>query len=272
MGPPHASWRHETAVFRHVGHKPQEMMTQIARKAPKWSFGGRQSGLSGHLGTGDSFVPTPGPIAVNDSTQYDRQPVHSFGKPRRDAAPRSLHGRSGSSPPGPDYNTNLGPHGPHFSFGTTKRRSPFEGGPRGRGAASQGPGPRAFNDPRQKNGPGWTMEPRGKSLGAGSRGPGPGGYSPRMPTGPKHAYNWGPGAASGATARDLDLSASGPGPGAYGDLGGMGKGKSGPRYSFGQRTNDPHIGGGLGANQGVDGRDMGGNFHFLGYNDFGRSS
>jgi len=153
MGPPHASWRHETAVFRHVGHKPQEMMTQIARKAPKWSFGGRQSGLSGHLGTGDSLVPTPGPIAVNDSTQYDRQPVHSFGKPRRDAAPRSLHGRSGSSPPGPDYNTNLGPHGPHFSFGTTKRRSPFEGGPRGRGAASQGPGPRAFNDPRQKKWP-----------------------------------------------------------------------------------------------------------------------
>jgi len=246
-------------------------MTQIAKKAPKWSFGGRQSGLGGHLGMSDSSRPTPGPIAVNDTHQYTRQPVYTFGKPGLDDSLRSLHGRSGSSPPGPDYNANRGPSGPHFSFGTTKRRSPFEGGFRGRGSASQGPGPRAFNDPRHSRGPAFSMEPRGKPFEAGSAGPGPGAHSPRMPTGPKHAYHWGtPGGAGGAAARDLDLG--GPGPGAYGDLGGMGKGNNGPKHSFGQRTNDPHIGGGLGANKGVDTRDMGTHFHFLGYNDFGRAT
>merc|ERR1719362_2264357 len=187
-------------------------MTQIAKKAPKWSFGGRQSGLGGHLGMSDSSRPTPGPIAVNDTHQYTRQPVYTFGKPGLDDSLRSLHGRSGSSPPGPDYNANRGPSGPHFSFGTTKRRSPFEGGFRGRGSASQGTGPKHAYHWGTPGGAGGAAA-RDLDLG----GPGPGAYGDlggmgKGNNGPKHSFGQrtndphiggGLGANKGVDTRDM---------------------------------------------------------------------
>lgn len=180
------------------------MLTQVAEKAPKWTFGGkRKEVLPG---------PAPGPAFVNPPDKYTREPAYTF--PTGSPPPR----RPISAPPGPK-NVPLQPTTPKWSFGSVSRPDPFapEAGP--------GPGLRAM----PSSGPKYSFggRPRAKTS---HGGPGPNDYKPMRPESARVA-RWGMPPAG----REPPPAGPGPGPGPR-----SGK-PQGPAYSFRPRLDEKPV-------------------------------
>jgi len=151
MGPPLASWRDPVAVHRHGTPCCTHMLTQIAEKSPKWTFGKRPQ---------ERVEESPGPTKADARLTYPRDPVYSFPH----AVPRPE-----SAPPGPCYVPPSTPTTPRYSFGSTKRQSPFVG--------DDGPGPISYSVPDEKHGPKFSLGVRREKKK--TKLPGPGNYDPR---------------------------------------------------------------------------------------------
>jgi hypothetical protein len=134
MGPPLKSWREPVAVHRHGIPCCTHMLTQVAEKAPKWTFGKRPQ---------EHIAESAGPQNADPKLTYQRDPVYSFPH----AAPRPV-----SCPPGPNYVPSNSPTTPRYSFGSTPRQSPFPG--------DAGPGPRSYTVPDTKHGPKFSFGSR----------------------------------------------------------------------------------------------------------------
>eukprot|EP00927_Polykrikos_kofoidii_P067160 TRINITY_DN62678_c0_g1_i1.p1 TRINITY_DN62678_c0_g1~~TRINITY_DN62678_c0_g1_i1.p1 ORF type:complete len:268 (-),score=20.87 TRINITY_DN62678_c0_g1_i1:140-856(-) len=190
------------------------------KRAPKWSFNGRQTSSR------ESEVPGPGaymPTAPDTSSKFSKSPNHAFGISGRETLDRHRV-------PGPgryDEKKWLGHEGKSFSL--TPRR-----GTRAR-ENGEFPGPGAHEMKTHiGEGPKFSASPR-RSLGKRDAGPGPGKYDQTDAPVAEKQPRWGfgtsqrPDTASG-------LQGTTPGPGAY--LMGSSVGE-GPKYSMQARRLGP---------------------------------
>lgn len=242
MAPPLPSWQKKVPVFRHGEPHCTEMLCQCAEKAPKWSFAGGK----GHR-VDEEITHNPDFNVITHDTspkRYTKDPTFSFGH---------SHSRSVSTPPnmrsaGLDYCPRNSSSTPFYSFGSTKRPSPFPG--------QEGPGPE-LRHPAFKDGPRYSMGSRGpqrKRAVLGPDGPGPD-YVPRDL---KHATapRWG---RDDNVRKSRSASVGGPGPYYFRDA----MIHDGPAYSMGDDKRK--------AKQDVDKRQLGNQWTYFGYDDFGHT-
>lgn len=200
MGPPLASWRKEVRVSRHGEACCTHMLTQVAEKAPKWTFTGKAKELPPG--------PAPGPGLTNAPDKYSREPAYSFG-----GTPKLQ--RSFSVPVGLQ-NLPLQPTTPKWGFGSCPRPDPFSP------SQSSGHGPAKL--PGAPQGPKYSFagRPQRKTK---TSGPGPHDFRPHRP-GSARAIRWGQAPAN----CKRPPSAPGPGPPL--------PGPSGPLYSLRPRLDE----------------------------------
>jgi len=239
MAPTLPSWQKDVAVFRHGEPHCTEMLCQCAEKAPKWSFaGGKGHRVHDELAYNPDFS-----VITHDTSpkRYTKDPTFSFG-----------HSRSASTPnmrsTGPDYCPRTSSTTPLYSFGSTKRPSPFPG--------QEGPGPE-LQHPALKGGPRYSMRSRGSGKRT-SGGPGPE-YVPRDLT-HAPAPRWGRDrCSSNYGTRTRSASIGGPGPYYFRDT----MLHDGPAYSM---CDDRRK-----AKQEIDKRQLGNPWTYFGYDDFGHT-
>lgn len=241
MAPTLPSWKKECRVWRH-GEAPQhEMLCQVAEKAPKWSFsGGKGHQVHEGLGKNTDFNVIPHDLP---DKKFTKDPEFSFGMRRSASAPSATRRPGGTA--GLDYRPRDQSTTPLYSFGSTKRPSPFPG--------QGGPGPQVQRSTLK--GPKYSM---GGSRGnyAKGGGPGPADYLLRD-TSHSPSPTWGRG--DNKTRKQRHASVGGPGPHYYRDT----MFQDGPAYSMGSDERMPK--------RDVDTRHIGHNWTYFGYDDFGHT-